>query len=308
MDIKQLRYFRMVAEEGQVTKAAKKLHMAQPPLSQQIKLIEEELDLKLFDRHGRKLELTSAGEVLYQKAGQILNELEETIVEVKETNEGITGTLQIGSNKSCFSSLTGPLHQLREQYPQLTYQLREGDTYFLAECIRRREIEMAVVRLPIEREEFEMIPLSPEPYVLVTPAYWDVFPADTAEVEVEDLKDIPLMLLHRISGMGQFELIVDECRKHGFDPNVICECPDPTMLLSLVANGMGASIVPRSTLEAFSFSNIRSYEFRNADIEAEAAIIWHKDRYLTKASRRLLQLFEVNTDLENPVYDQLFTI
>ncbi|MGI8316920.1 LysR family transcriptional regulator [Halobacillus mangrovi] len=302
MDIKQLRYFRTVAEEGQVTKAAKKLHMAQPPLSQQIKLMEEELELKLFDRHGRKLELTSAGEVLYQKAGQILNDLEETLVEVKETNEGITGTLHIGSNKSCFSSLTGPLNQLRQQYPNLTYQLREGDTYFLAECIRRREIEMAVVRLPIERDEFEMVPLPSEPYVLVTPKSWDLFPSAAKEVEVEDLKDLPLMLLHRISGMGQFELIVDECRKHGFDPDVICECPDATMLLSLVANGVGATIVPRSTLEAFSFSNIESYEFRNADIEAKAVVIWHKDRYLTKASRRLLRLFEVNmTDLEKLV-------
>ncbi|UOQ45893.1 LysR family transcriptional regulator [Halobacillus salinarum] len=294
MDIKQLRYFRTVAEEGQVTKAAKKLHMAQPPLSQQIKLMEEELSLKLFDRQGRKLELTNAGRVLYQKAGQILTDLEETIVEVKETNEGITGVLHVGSNKSCFSYLTGPLHQLRQQYPHLTYQLREGDTYFLAECIRRREIEMAVVRLPIEPDEFEMIPLPSEPYVLVTPKSWDLFPADTKKVQVEDLKDIPLMLLHRISGMGQFELVVNECRKHGFDPHVICECPDATMLLSLAANGVGATIVPRSTLKAFSFPNIQSFEFTNAEIEARAVIIWDKNRYLTKASKRLLQWLEVN--------------
>ncbi|UOQ92075.1 LysR family transcriptional regulator [Halobacillus shinanisalinarum] len=299
MDVRQLRYFRTVAEEGQVTKAAKKLHMAQPPLSQQIKLMEDELELKLFDRQGRKLELTNAGEVLYEKAGKILNDIEETLAEVKETNEGISGTLHLGSNKSCFSFLTEPLQQMRTDFPNLSYQLREGDTYFLAECIRNREIEMAVVRLPIELEEFDMIPLPSEPYVLVTPASWELFPPDVKEVEMESLQDIPLMLLHRISGTGQFELIVDECRNHGFDPIVICECPDPTMLLSLTASGVGATIIPKSTLSAFSFSNIRSYELKNASIEAESVIIWHKNRYLTKASRRLIQSFEtVEANLE----------
>ncbi len=299
MDLRQLRYFRTVAEEGQVTKAANKLHMAQPPLSQQIKIMEEELNLKLFDRQGRKLELTNAGEVLYEKAGRILNDLEETLTEVKETNEGISGTLHLGSNKSCFSFLTDPLQKLRDDFPSLTYQLREGDTFFLAECIRNREIEMAVVRLPIDLDDFDMVSLPSEPYVLVTPQSWGLFPDDVTEVEIEKLQDLPLMLLHRISGTGQFELIVNECRNHGFDPHVICECPDPTMLLSLAASGVGATIVPKSTLSAFSFSNIRSYELKNAEIVAESVIIWHKNRYLTKASRRLLNSFErMNTNLE----------
>ncbi|WP_411789300.1 LysR family transcriptional regulator [Halobacillus rhizosphaerae] len=291
VDIKQLRYFRAVAEEGQVTKAAKKLHMAQPPLSQQMKMIEEELQLKLFDREGRTLKLTNAGEVLYKKAGKILNELEETLVEVKETSEGLTGTLYLGSTKSCFSALTERLTKLRQDYPKLTYQLREGDTFFLAECIKKREIEMAIVRLPLDVNEFEMIPLPSEPYVLVTPDSWNIFSPSQKEIEVETLQGLPLMLLHRISGTGQFELIVEECKKHGFEPDIICECPDPTMLLSLAAHGVGATIVPKSTLEAFSFAHIRSYELKNAGIKAESAIIWHKDRYLTKAARRLLDSF-----------------
>ncbi|WP_200816577.1 LysR family transcriptional regulator [Halobacillus sp. Marseille-P3879] len=292
MDLKQLRYFRMVAEEQQVTKAAKRLHMAQPPLSQQIKLMEEELNLKLFDRQGRKLELTKAGEILYEKGGRLLTEFEETLVEVRETSEGMRGKMHIGSTKSCFSYLSTAMNIFKTQHPNMRYQLREGDTYFLEECIKNREIELAIVRMPMQSEEFNILKLPSEPYVLVAPESWNVVSSKGNTVKFEELHDMPLMLLHRISGRGQFELIIEECRDHGIEPNITCECPDATMLLSLVASGVGATIVPESTLKAFAFKNIKSYQLDKASVKAESAVIWQKDRYLTKASQRLIQTFE----------------
>nr|WP_255437519.1 LysR family transcriptional regulator [Thalassobacillus sp. CUG 92003] len=297
--MKQLRYFRTVADEQQVTKAARKLHMAQPPLSQQIKLMEEELNLKLFDRHGRKLELTKAGEILYEKAGRLLTDFDETLVEVRETSEGMRGKLHIGSTKSCFSYLNGALHLFKAQHPNMSYQLREGDTYYLEECIKNRDIELAVVRLPLQSEEFDILPLPSEPYILVAPDSWHLTRDDREAIKFEDLADMPLMLLHRISGRGQFELIVDECRHHGIEPNILCECPDATMLLSLVAKGIGATIVPESTLDAFSFQNIKRYTLADATVRAESVVIWHKDRYLTKASQRLIHMFQDQYTLPN---------
>ncbi|WP_173916852.1 LysR family transcriptional regulator [Halobacillus sp. Marseille-Q1614] len=291
MDLKQLRYFRAVAEEQQVTKAAKRLHMAQPPLSQQIKLMEEELNLKLFDRQGRKLELTKAGEILFEKAGKILHEFSETIVEVKETSEGMRGKMHIGSTKSCFSYLSSAFKLFKAQHPNITYQLREGDTYFLEECIKKREIELAIVRLPMQSDEFNILNIPSERYILAAPDTWNIS-SHNEFIDFEELRDIPLMLLHRISGKGQFELIVEECRAHGIEPNIICECPDAAMLLSLVANGVGATIVPESTLNAFAFYNVKSYQLAGANIKSEAAVIWHKERYLTKASQRLIQVLE----------------
>ena len=292
MDIKHLRYFCTVAEEKQVTKAARKLHMAQPPLSQQLKKMEEEVDGKLFERHGRDLELTAAGEVLYKKAKKILRDLEETMVEVKETKEGTRGVLSVGSNKSCFSYLAEQLKRLRVLHPNILYQLREGDTYFLEECITKREIELALVRLPVNLEEFSILCLPSEPYVVVIPEEWQNGEADVFHVSMKELKDIPLMLLHRISGTGQFELVVNECRNHGFEPNVICECPDATMLLSLASSGVGATIVPKSTLYGFPYDNIRVLELEDASIAAELGLIWKKDHYLTKTAQRLLDLFK----------------
>ncbi|MFG6149296.1 LysR family transcriptional regulator [Halobacillus sp. B23F22_1] len=291
MDLKQLRYFRTVAEEQQVTKAAKRLHMAQPPLSQQIKLMEEELNLKLFDRQGRKLELTKAGEILFEKAGRLLTEFDETLVEVRETSEGMRGKMHIGSTKSCFSYLSTALNVFKIQHPNMTYQLREGDTYFLEECIKNREIELAIVRMPMQSEEFNMLRLPSEPYVLVAPQSWNIS-SNGDVIDFEELRDVPLMLLHRISGRGQFELIVEEFRDHGVEPHITCECPDATMLLSLVSSGVGATIVPESTLKAFALHNMKSYRLSGAKIKAESAVIWQKDRYLTKASQRLIQTFE----------------
>ncbi|WP_082234533.1 LysR family transcriptional regulator [Halobacillus massiliensis] len=291
MDLKQLRYFRAVAEEQQVTKAAKRLHMAQPPLSQQIKLMEEELNLKLFDRNGRKLELTKAGEILFEKSGRLLLDFSEALVEVRETNEGIRGKVHIGSTKSCFSYLSRALQLFKNQHPSITYQLREGDTYFLEECIKKREIELAIVRLPMHSDEFNIISLPSEPYILVTPDNWKI-ENQNGSIDFKELRDLPLMLLHRISGVGQFELVVEECRRNGIDPHVICECPDAAMLLSLVANGVGATIVPESTLHAFAFKNVKSYQLKGTEIQSEAAVIWHKERYLTRASQRLIQVLE----------------
>ncbi|WP_101845012.1 LysR family transcriptional regulator [Halobacillus sp. Marseille-P3879] len=288
MDLKQLRYFRTVAEEKQVTKAAEKLHMSQPPLSQQIKLMEEELQMKLFDRQGRKLELTKAGEILYKKAGDIIALFEESMTEVQETSEGVQGKINIGTNKTCFSFVSSVFGQFTLDYPNITYQLREGDTYFLEEAIRNREIELGVVRLPLQSENFDIFPLPSEPYVLVVPDSWELDHSGEY-VEFDILTDIPLMLLHRLKGEGQFELILDEIQAHGIEPRIVCECPEPTMLLSLVSSGMGATIVPASTLHAFSFSNLKSYQFADINIKAESVLIWHKGRYLSKASERFIQ-------------------
>ncbi|MFZ4452691.1 LysR family transcriptional regulator [Salibacterium aidingense] len=294
MDIRQLRYFCAVAEEGQVTKAARRLHMAQPPLSQQLKNMEEELNIQLFRKNGRNIELTEAGKILYNKALKIMNDLEDTFIEVQEIEEGIRGTLTIGSNKSCFSFLPEQMNQLREKHPNINFKLREGDTFFLAESIRSREIELAVVRLPIDPEEFNMLRLPSEPYVLVVPEEWHTFSPNRRNVEMKELQNMPLMLLHRISGAGQFELIVNECRSHGFEPNVICECPDASMLLSLAATGVGATIIPKSTLYAFSYERIRVLDIKDFSITADPVIIWNKDRYLTKAAQRFLTLFETS--------------
>ncbi|GAA0330259.1 LysR family transcriptional regulator [Bacillus carboniphilus] len=298
MDIKQLHYFCTIAKEGQITRAAKKLHMAQPPLSQQLKQLEVELGVKLMERQGRNMELTSAGEILYKKATRLLAELEDTKSEVKETGDGLRGILSIGSVKTCFSYLPEKIRYFRETYPNVTFHLREGDTYFVSELLRNRVIEVAVIRLPLDTDDFSMIQLPSEPYVAVIPQKWEHQFRNTTSIEMKELQNLPLLLLHRINGTGQYEMILDECKRHGFKPHVVCECPDAAMLLSLVDAGVGATLVPKSTLLSLHTTNTVTLELQNSKIQSESAVIWLKDRYLSKSAQHFIDTFREHSTIK----------
>jgi len=289
MDIKQLRYFSVIADEGQVSRAAKKLHMAQPPLSHHLKMLEQELGVTLMARNGRRMELTEAGKVLLKRARKILQYLDDTVLEVRETGQGLRGTLSIGAVKSSFSYLLGPIRHFRTHYPLVKFHLREGDSYTIGESVRSREIEIGLVRLPLDLSGMEMIRLTEEPYVAVYPSEWEKeLPVPLA---LKDLQDWPLLLLHRLSGVGQFEIIVEECRRSGFEPKIICECPDVAMLLSLTSKCVGVSIVPKSALDAFPLCNLKFREIEGCSVAAESALVWLKDRHLSRSARKFLDLF-----------------
>lgn len=288
MDIKQLRYFSTIAEEGQITRAAKKLHMAQPPLSQQLKWLEQELGVLLMERNGKNVELTNAGSVLYKKAKELLHQLDETILEVKEVGEGLRGVLSIGCVKTCFSYVPERLRMFRELYPMVTFRLHEGDSFRLGQSLKNRDIELAIVRLPLVLDDFSFLPLPTDHFVVVMPEKW----SDRTTIPMKDLIDIPLMLLHRIRGTGQYEIVIDECRNHGFEPNIICDCPDAAMLLSLVAAGVGATLLPKSTLLALPLHGLKVIEIEDSTLGSESAVIWLKDRYLSKNAVRFIETFK----------------
>ncbi|WP_018924334.1 LysR family transcriptional regulator [Salsuginibacillus kocurii] len=294
MDSKKLRYFVAIAEEGQITKAAQRLHMAQPPLSQQLKLLEEELGVKLVNRYRRSLELTEAGRVLYKKSKRMLEDLEDISIEIKEVHEGIKGELKIGANKSCFAYLPKQMKKLREQHPGIHYKLREGDTYALSNLVESGEIELAILRLPLNNHSFSVLSLPTEPYVVVTSDEYDPFQASTHTISIKALEHLPLLLLHRLSGKGQYEVILNECRNHGFEAKVVCECPDASMLLSLAHTGSGIAIVPESTLHAFPYNGLKIYHMSDSFISAQPAIVWNKDRYLSRTAERFIDLMREN--------------
>lgn len=289
MDLKRLRYFREIAEHGQITKAAKKLHMAQPPLSQQLRLFEDELGVTLFERTGRRLLLTEAGEALYRKSERILEELGEVEREVRETGKGLKGTLRIGVVKSCFASLPKQMNQYHSSYPDVTFSIREGDTYAVGELVKSKEVDIGFVRLPIDLHSFDTIHLTREPFVVAMSESFAI--GKERSITLDKLSSIPLLLLHRISGAGQYELVLQAFKEKGIQPTIFCECPDVTILLSLVSNGMGATIVPASTLHAFHTPHIRTFDIDQTEIFAESALIWLKDRYLSKAARHFIELF-----------------
>lgn len=291
MDLKQLRYFLTIANEGQITRAAKKLHMAQPPLSQQLKLLEQELGVRLIERNGRSIELTEAGKTLHKRAEILLQQADETIAEVKETGEGLRGKLSIGCVKTCFAYIPERTRLFRKQYPEVTFELREGDSYSLAQALNNKDIELAIVRLPLEMKDYSSIALPTEPFVPVVPKQW-VTNSSQGSIQMEELAQMPLLLLHRISGVGLYELVIDKFRQHGLKPNVVCECPDAAMLLALVNAGVGATLLPKSALSALPVTGGNILELTDAQIKSESAVIWLRDRYLSKSATRFIETFK----------------
>jgi DNA-binding transcriptional LysR family regulator len=288
MDLRQLKYFLTIAEEGQITRAAKKLNMSQPPLSQQLQMLEYELDTVLMERNTRSIELTEAGKVLYERGKHLIKELEDFTLEVKEIGKGVRGSLSIGTVKTCLPLTSTNIVKFRARYPNVTYKIREGDTSHLAEQLKNRSIEAAVVRLPLEDPDLQIQPLSNEPYVLVVPDAWGI---QEKAIPMQDIRNFPLLLLHRTVGKGVYEIILSECSRLGFTPDVVCECPDPSILMSLVGEGMGATLLPESTVSAFASGRIRSIALDNCSINSEAAIVWLRERTLSKTAARFIELF-----------------
>lgn len=287
MDLRQLNYFITIVEEKQITKAAKKLHMAQPPLSNQLKIMEEELNCKLLDRNGRTLELTEPGKVLYEKGKKLLANFDDTISEIKEVGEGLKGVLSIGADQTCLSYIPDKIKIMRELYPNLSFKIIEGDTFFLTESLLRKEIDIAILQQPIEDENFLSVGLEVEEFVLATPAQWNL----KNPIPMEDLKNIPFLSFYRHRNCSTFRIITDEFKSHGFEPNIICECIDIAMVFSLISEGLGVTILPKTSPNKFSTDGIKIIELSNCNIQSKATIVWPKDRYLAKHAINFLELF-----------------
>lgn len=288
MDIRQLKYFIAIAEEKKITAAAKRLHMAQPPLSQQLKLMEEELDLKLFERTGKHLELTEAGRRLYKYALDITKLMEEAQTEVKETGSGIRGKLTIGVNTLSDARLPGLLQAYRQTYPHVTYKIQQNESEQLCSLVRDRQLELAIVRLPIRLNEFAMLPLYTEPFVFAVPGAWGAKLSD-GTVSYEDICSYPL-ILPSTEGLGLYHLILEAFTKRQLTPQIICECSDANILFELISSGFGAAIIPYSLASRNRTYPVAFYEIDDGPSNGSTGLIWLSHHYLSGAAQRFIEL------------------
>jgi LysR family transcriptional regulator, salicylic acid-responsive activator of bsdBCD len=292
MDIRQLRYFLVLSEEGQVSQAAKKLNMSQPPLSQQLRLMEEELGVTLLERkrNGKSMELTEAGKVLYEKTKSLLQFFDDSMLEVKETGEGIKGTLSIGSVLAYVSYLPEKIKHFKEKYPTISFKLFAGDPYEINNYLENQDIELAIVYLPVEMKGLSIMNLGKVPNVFVVPEDWDNF-SSKEMISLKEIEDIPLLLVHREKGIGIYEEIIEEFKKREIQPNILCECPDVNVLLSLVSAGIGASIVPKSAVPPHMIHGVKILDIIDSTIQSNIALVWRQDRYLSKTAKHFIELF-----------------
>jgi DNA-binding transcriptional LysR family regulator len=285
MDIRQLRYFLAIAEEGQISGAAKRLHIAQPPLSQQLKLMEEELGVQLVERGSRNTRLTEAGSALRHRAEQILDLVNTTVKEIQAFDEGAKGTLALGTIASLGSTLLPDwISSFHQQYPGIDFLLWEGETERIIDLLNSGVIEIGLVRLPVDAAIFESIPLPKEPLVAAMSKKW--MNGKDGPMPIAELANKPL-LTHR----RHVSMITKSCREAGFEPTILCKADDPRSMLAWADADIGIAIATASMARQITNSNLGYREIVAPGLETAAAVVWMRNRYMSTAARRFLETF-----------------
>lgn len=286
MDIRQLKYFLTIAEEGQITSAAKKLHMAQPPLSQQLKLLEDELGVKLVERGSRHVQLTDTGKILMNRARQILELSNSVVKEINDFSKGLKGTLSIGTVSSSGATLLNErISEFHKEHDRIKFEIYEGNTFTLIDLLNKGIIEVGIVRTPFNALNFEYKYAKAEPMIAAIPKeyYWD--PAKVT-ISVSELKNKPLIIYRRFE-----QLIYETCMEYGFEPEVFCKNDDARTTLLWANAGLGIAIVPKSAFELAANSNLLYKEIESEKLRTQIAAIWVKDRYISPLASQFIESF-----------------
>ena len=251
MELRHLRYFMAVAEEKHVTRAAERLGMQQPPLSQQIRALERELDVQLFRRLPRGVEPTAAGLAFLSDARAIVAQIDRAVATAKRTARGEQGRIAVGFTSSAPFNPFVPrvIRAYREAFPLVALMLEEGGTTELIEALRHERIDAAFVRTPLaDRAGLVVQSLLEEPMVLALPRGHALARKKSASkaLSLTALAGETFVIYRRPNGPGLHDAIVSACNAAGFSPRIGQEAPRIGSTLNLVAAGLGISLVPES--------------------------------------------------------------
>lgn len=248
MELRHLRYFVAVAEELHFTRAAERLHIGQPPLSQQIQALEAELGAQLLERSKRWVRLTEAGRLFLDDARRILALAEQAAVTARRAQRGEAGELRIGFTFSTpFTPLFSTLiNQYRQQFPLVTLTLHEMATLRQIDTIDQRSMDLGFVRPPEAAipDTIGLSVLRQDPLSLVVPIGHPLAASDT--VSIKDLEGLPFVMYPKNAGTGIYPQIFRLCRAQGFVPHIAQEAGEASTIIGLVAAGCGVSVLPAS--------------------------------------------------------------
>ncbi|MCG7325593.1 MULTISPECIES: LysR family transcriptional regulator [Achromobacter] len=245
MELRHLRYFTAVAEELHFTRAAARLGIGQPPLSQQIQQLEREIGTPLFLRLPRGIALTEAGAQFLEDARAILASADRAIDMARRLGRGERGAITVGFTASAVFHpyLPRAIRAYRDRYPDVRITLTESNTISLLRGLRAGEVDVAFVRPPYVLDaEFESERVLDEPMLIALPPGHPL--SRKRAVPIAELADEDFVLYPRPIGAGLYDAIQSACQRAGFAPRVIQEAPQMASIVSLVAAGVGISIVP----------------------------------------------------------------
>ncbi|HJA47648.1 MAG TPA: LysR family transcriptional regulator [Candidatus Limosilactobacillus excrementigallinarum] len=284
MNLKQLHSFLVIAEEHQITSAAKRLYTAQPPLSYQMKQLEEELDTKLFQRTAHGIKLTPAGTTFQKYARQLVSIANNAKQQIHQTNNGTSGTLKIGLISSAGQIImTGPLSKLTDNYPLVNVEITEGNTYELIQALHAGTINLAIVRSPFNAVGLQQTSLMEEQMVAISSTTNPTINAHQ-HLTINDLAHQPLILYRRFEA-----LFNDTFRRHGIDPFYAVKCDDARTAILAADSGMGIALVPHSI--ATLYANHPFQIINEPSWSSTLQLVWMKETTLDPLTKRVIKLF-----------------
>ncbi|MBC15569.1 Transcriptional regulator, LysR family [Pseudodesulfovibrio profundus] len=247
MELRQIKYFIAVAEELHFGKAAQRCHIAQPPLSQQIKRLEEELEVKLLERTSRRVSLTPEGEEFLVRCRDIQDRLTEAVACIQDMAQGLEGMLRIGFiGPASLSQLPMAIRAFREANPNIRLDFSAKSTTEQLPVLRSDRLDIAFVRLfGHDTTGLKSMLFLREPYVLAIPDGHHFSKKD--RIDIRDLEGEPLIFNQRIAQPALYRSLIGSFHKAGFMPNIVQEVNTEQSTVALVSTGLGVALVPASS-------------------------------------------------------------
>lgn len=275
MELRQLIYFKTVAEHLHFNRAAQSLNISQPPLSRQIQQLEEEIGVKLFKRNNRSVELTDAGEYFQNSCNFLFNFLNKEIEVTKKIHTGELGRITLGfTGSAVYEVLPLILREMKRELPTLEIVVEQHTTSQLEKLILNGYVNVGILVPPVSDDNLEVLTIFKEDFVLALPINHK-FANRNSPINVRELSFESFIMTRAESGKGYYDSIINLCKDNGFTPNIVQTAQEQQTIISLVAAELGVAIVPESTM------NIRNknvvYLPLNQKHQKTTALSWHKD-------------------------------
>ncbi|HEX4984881.1 MAG TPA: LysR family transcriptional regulator [Burkholderiales bacterium] len=246
MELRHLRYFVTVAEELHFGRAARKLHISQPPLSMQIRALEQELGVSLLNRTQRHVSLTQAGHALLGEARHILGRVEQAVLTTRRAGRGEIGELAVGFiSVADYNVLPAVLREFRRRFPLVNLTLRESTTDAQLRDLLAARIDVGFVLPPVSEPSLESMPVVREPLIAALPEKHPLA-RKPGKLALEKLADAPFILFPRPNAPGLYDDIVGRCKAAGFSPRIEQEAIQMQTIVSLVSAELGVALIPAS--------------------------------------------------------------
>ena len=275
MEIRHLRYFVAVAEELHFGRAAQRLGMAQPPLSQQIRRLEQELGVQLLQRSKRRVQLTEPGRAFLDEARKVIAQVGIAVAVAQRASRGEVGRLAIGFlGAATFSLLPAILKVFRQRYPGVEIELHELKSSELIQSLHQGRIHVGLVRMPVNDELLSVEPILQEKLVVALPDHHAL--AEKPRVDFRDLAGEAFLLPPRQIAPGFYDQLADLSARAGFSLRIGAEASQLQTILNLVAAGMGITVVPESVMQ-MGGRGVVFKRLPEPEPTMEIAVAWRRD-------------------------------